>query len=291
MILHLWSHPGSATQVLSHWRVFIPWHIPSRPLPQPTGQMHPCLSDTQASQHSCCFWTWNAITWISSEIHDQLHCYSLFTSMTSFPSSKLLYHQFPKSWSVWGGTSNKIMLLTLTVAWPTWSGSDEGTANEYMTRKQPLTLTSPALYSLHASILWLHPISTCPPTTLFNMFPNTSLRSYFKTPWTSHKPIGSLHFHQDLRMRSLRGDTVTSHNTQKQLLISFQPIPDSSNHPCHATQLPRFPEPPCSNSVVINSQPWTLSIVKSHLLFLSNLLPVLFIYVYFTLLCFYFALC
>src|SRR5882724_3825126 len=63
-----------------------------------------------------------------------------------------------------------------------------------------------------------------------------------------------------------------SHNTHKQFLRSFQPILDSSNHlfQFHMTsEIPRtrFPH---LNSVVINPQPWTLFIVKSHLLSLSD---------------------
>jgi len=65
---------------------------------------------------------------------------------------------------------------------------------------------------------------------------------------------------------------VTSWNTHKQLLTSFQPIPDSSNHLCQPHMTSKIPRTkfPCSKLVVINFWPWTLSIVKSFLLFLSN---------------------
>src|SRR5882724_9431741 len=77
------------------------------------------------------------------------------------------------------------------------------------------------------------------------------------------------HSHRDIYSSTV---CVTSCNTHKQLLTSFQPILDSSNHLCHlhtTSEIPRtkFPH---SNLVVINSQSWVLFIVKSCLLFLSN---------------------
>src|SRR5882724_5300343 len=65
---------------------------------------------------------------------------------------------------------------------------------------------------------------------------------------------------------------VTSHNTHKTIADKFQPTPDSSNHPCHLHMTSEIPRTKflCSNLVVINFQPWTLPIVKSHLLLLSD---------------------
>src|SRR5882724_1621006 len=63
-----------------------------------------------------------------------------------------------------------------------------------------------------------------------------------------------------------------SHNTHKTIADSFQPTPDSGDHLCHLYMTSKIPRTkiPCLNSVVINSRPWTLFIVKSHLLSLSD---------------------
>src|SRR5882724_7803285 len=63
-----------------------------------------------------------------------------------------------------------------------------------------------------------------------------------------------------------------SHNTHKQLLTSFWPIVDSSNHLSHLYTTSKIPGTKFlhSNLVVINSQPWILYIVKSCLLSLSD---------------------
>jgi len=65
---------------------------------------------------------------------------------------------------------------------------------------------------------------------------------------------------------------VTSCNIIKQLLTSSSPFRISVTTLVTSTQLLRFPEPSFHawTLVVINFQSWTLSIVKSHLLFLSD---------------------
>jgi len=65
---------------------------------------------------------------------------------------------------------------------------------------------------------------------------------------------------------------VMSSNTHKTIADKFQSILDSSNHPFHLHTTSEIPGTkfPCLNLSVINFWPWTLSIVKSCLLFLSN---------------------
>jgi len=82
-----------------------------------------------------------------------------------------------------------------------------------------------------------------------------------KRPHSWTKPIEAIQARMKYSQACLlkkQGD-VTSHNTHEPLLISFWPVPDPGNqfHHIHTTsEIPRT-KCPCSNSVVINSQPWT----------------------------------
>ena len=120
------------------------------------------------------------------------------------------------------------------------------------------------------------------PPTLYPLAPFFSL--YFKS-WHLLRPHFKLHIftpiplapHIFLRILGWDpwgGNTVTSHNTHKQLLISSGPFQIPVTTFATSTQLLRFLESClCLNLVVINSWPWTLSIVKSPSCFSPTLPP------------------
>ena len=143
-----------------------PFHQPtSRCIPShPTHKHH-------STPHWC--WTWNAITRISSEVHDQFHYYSLSTSTTLFPSSEPCFHQFPESQSAQGKTSEQEKTYR---PWPL-CGQLGGMKGQQMKTWQGMTSgidKPPALYP-HMPCFVATPISTCPPQLSFNVFSNASL--------------------------------------------------------------------------------------------------------------------
>jgi len=77
----------------------------------------------------------------------------------------------------------------------------------------------------------------------------------------------------------------------RQLLTSSGSFWISSNHPfhLHTTSKIHGTKFPCLNLVVINFQPWTLPIVKSHLLFFSDPASLCLLFMYTLPCCVFFA--
>ena len=137
-----------------------------------------------------------------------------------------------------------------TMAGTAWNGSDEGATNKDMTKTRLLASTSQPPY-IFACLISQLPSNFYPPQQL-SMCPQ-HLSNLILSPTFSCQSYWFLR----ILGQDSRGGNIMSHNTHEPLLMNFWPVLDPSNQFCHIHMTSEIPgtKCPCSNSVIINSQP------------------------------------